>query len=250
MQEYPGFRVVKDEGMATVTIDRPESRNALTSEMRRNFGLIFSELDEASDVKAVVLTGADPSFSGGVDVKERFAGDKPLPLVKPNPGEVLRGCRTPVIAAVNGPCVTGGLEMALSCTFMIASDRAVFRDSHAVLGLMPGWGLSALLPRAVGIRVAREMTLTGRPLNAMEAYSAGLVNRVVPHEDLLDSAQAAASQITEIAPLVIETALDLYQRGHNLPLDEALVLERSVADAWKTNSAQAKAGVNRATNSE
>lgn len=242
-----GFVVHRSGPVAVVTIDRPAARNALTADMRRHFGVLVSELDGAEDIRAIVLTGAEPSFSAGVDVKERLAGDRPPPLVRPNPGEVLRSCATPVIAAVNGPCVAGGLEMALSCTFILASDRATFRDTHARLGLMPGWGLSALLPRAVGVRLAREMTLTGRPLEAEEAQSAGLVNRVCPHEELMDQALQAARALSEADPRVVRAALDLYRRGTGVPLDVALRFEREAADAWRTDSSRSLAEFDRLT---
>jgi enoyl-CoA hydratase len=165
--------------------------------------------------------------------------------VKPNPGEVLRGCATPVIAAVNGPCITGGLEMALSCTFILASERATFRDTHARLGLMPGWGLSALLPRAVGGRVAAEMTLTGRPLDATGAYAAGLVNRLCPHDELLVEALGAARLIAEAEPRVVRAALGLYRRGEGVSLEQALAFEQEAADAWRADASQSRAGFER-----
>ena len=247
MSDHPGFLVESSDGVAVVTIDRPEARNALTSAMRRDFAPLIGGLDEAEDVRAIVLTGTDPSFSGGVDLKERLSGDRPPPRVKPNPGEVLRGCATPVIAAVNGPCVTGGLEMALSCTFILASERATFRDTHARLGLMPGWGLSALLPRAVGDRVAREMTLTGRPLDAAEARDVGLVSRVCPHEELLPRALEAARLVAEAEPRVVLAALALYRRGEGAPLEEALAFEQEAADAWRTDAGRSRASFDRLT---
>ena len=219
--EYQGFKVERDEHVALVTIDRPEARNALTAAMRRSFGRLLGSLDEEDRLRAIVLTGADPSFSAGVDVKERLAGDRPRPLVKPNPGEVLRSCRTPVIAAVNGPCVAGGLEMALSCSFILASERAVFRDTHAKIGLMPGWGLSVLLPQAVGVRKAREMTLTGRALDAAEAHRIGLVNRVCPHDELLSDALETARTLADTEPGVARAALALYERGIGVPQKRA-----------------------------
>ncbi len=245
--EYPGFRIESSEGVALVVIDRPEARNALTAAMRRDFGLLVAELDAAEEIRAMVLTGADPSFTAGVDLKERLASDTPPPRVKPNPGEVLRACATPVVAAVNGPCVTGGLEVALSCTFILASERATFRDTHARLGLMPGWGLSALLPRAVGDRLAREMTLTGRSLDATEALAAGMVNEVCEHEELVPRAVTVARLIAEAEPRVVRAALALYRRGEGVPLAEALAFEEEAADAWRTDTARSRAGFDRLT---
>lgn len=247
MTPYPGFRVEPEGAVTVVTIERPEARNALTSAMRRDFGTLFAELDRQPECRVVVLTGSGTSFSAGVDLKERLAGDTPPPRVRPHPGEVLGGCATPVIAAVNGACVTGGLEMALSCAFIVASDRAVFRDTHARLALMPGWGLSALLPRAVGLRLAREMTLTGRPIDAAEALRAGLANRVVPHDELLPISLDLARSVAEADPTVVRAALDLYQRGEGVSLEQALEYEREAADAWRTDAGRSREDFDRLT---
>ena len=238
MSDYPGFLVTRHEATCQVTIDRPEARNALTSAMRCDFGRLFAALDADDDVAAVVLTGRDPTFTAGVDLKERFAGGVPLPRVRPNPGEVLRSFSKPVVCAVNGPCVTGGLEIALSCTFVVASERATFKDTHAHLGLMPGWGLSALLPRAVGSRLAADMTLTGRVVEAAEALMTGLVTTVVAHEDLVPTALGRASAIGSADGAAVRAAVALYRRGDGATLEEALSYESEAADAWRTDSAR------------
>jgi enoyl-CoA hydratase len=137
--------------------------------------------------------------------------------------------------------------MALSCTFILASERAVFRDTHARLGLMPGWGLSALLPRAVGVPMAREMTLTGRPVEAKEALAAGLVSRVIPHGELIAEAMASGRLIAEADPRVVAAALALYRRGEGASLGEALEFEREAADAWRTDTTRSKADFERLT---
>jgi enoyl-CoA hydratase len=244
-----GFRIEVADGVATITIDRPEVRNALTSDMRRGFKVLIEDLDKSEDARAIVLTGADPSFCGGVDLKERFASGGEQPRVKPNPAEVLRGCGTPIIAAVNGHCVSGGLEMALSCSFIIASERATFRDTHARIGIIPGWGLSALLPRAVGLRMAREMTLSGRPVGATEAHTIGLANSVCEHAELLQVACALGRDIAEAKPRVVRATLALYRESDGLPLDDALRLERKFADAENTDPSATKAAFERITNS-
>ena len=237
MTDYPGFLVTREGSTSIVTFDRPEARNALTTTMRKDFALLFRELDDDDEVRAVVLTGSDPSFTAGVDLKERLAGSAPLPLVRPNPGEVLRSFGKPVICAVNGPCVTGGLEIALSCTFVLASERAEFKDTHARLGIMPGWGLSALLPRAVGSRVAAEMALTGRVVDAHEALRLCLVNAVVTHDELVPAARERATLIAGADGGAVRAVIALYRRGDGATLEEALVYEREAADAWRTDAA-------------
>ena len=152
-----------------------------------------------------------------------------------------------MIAAVNGSCVAGGLEMALSCSFILASERAFFCDTHAKLGLMPGWGLSVLLPQAVGVRKAREMTLTGRALDAAEAHRIGLVNRVCPHDELLSDALETARTLADTEPGVARAALALYERGIGVPQKRALGFEREAADAWRTDSGRSRAEFARLT---
>ncbi len=174
-------------------INRPAQRNALTRQMRRDFPSLVAAADQDESVAAIILTGVDPAFSAGVDLKERAASLEPP--VTPNPGEVLRATRKPVIAAVNGACVTGALEMALSCSFIVASSEARFADTHARVGLIPRWGQTALLPDAIGARRARQMMLTGEFIDASTALEWGLVNEVVAHGDLLTRCVALAERI-------------------------------------------------------
>jgi enoyl-CoA hydratase len=174
-------------------INRPAARNALTRQMRRDFPALVAAADQDETVAAIILTGVDPAFSAGVDLKERATSYEPP--ITPNPGEVLRSTRKPVIAAVNGACVTGALEMALSCSFIIASTEARFADTHARVGLVPRWGQTALLPDAIGARRARQMMLTGEFIDAHTALEWGLTNEVVAHGDLLTRCLALAERI-------------------------------------------------------
>ncbi|HEY8216406.1 MAG TPA: enoyl-CoA hydratase-related protein, partial [Acidimicrobiia bacterium] len=175
--------VLDAEGVRTITIDRPEARNAMTWAMRERIAQLFdgASADDAIDV--VVITGVDASFSAGVDLKELRAQTGPVKRM--NPTIAARRCAKPTIAAVNGVCVTGGLELALACDVIVASDQARFADTHAKAGLMPGWGMSAALPTAVGRRKAVELALTGTFIDANEALRIGLVTHVVPHDELL-----------------------------------------------------------------
>ena len=130
---------------------------------------------------------------------------------------------TPVICAVNGACVSGGLEIVLSATFAVASERARFADTHARLGVVPAWGLTALLPRAVGVRKAAEMSITGNFVPADEALRLGLVNHVVDHAELLPFTRELAGQIASTG--AVAEILGLYRRGQDLDLNGALALE-------------------------
>ena len=178
----------------TITLNRPEARNALNSALQRATAaaLTAAETDDAVDV--VILTGADPAFCAGLDLKELGGSAENLRDVL-DPGDspftVLVRMTKPVIGAVNGPCVTGGFELALACDFLVASERAAFADTHARVGLTPGGGMSVNLPQAVGLRKAKEMSLTGNYIDAAEAHRLGLVNVVVAHADLLQRAGAA-----------------------------------------------------------
>ena len=140
-------------GVRTLTLNRPAARNALSSELMDRLVDGFRAAEDDPDVQAVVLTGADPAFCAGVDLKEAGATGLRSTSVtdwKGSPWWVLGGMSTPVIGAINGPAVTGGLELVLQCTFLVASERAVFADTHARVGLHPGGGLSGLLPRRWG----------------------------------------------------------------------------------------------------
>jgi enoyl-CoA hydratase len=139
------------------------------------------------------------------------------------PASALRAMRKPVICAVNGACVSGALEVALSCSFIVASERARFADTHALLGVVPTWGLTALLPRAVGVRKARQMSITGEFVDASEALRLGLVNHVVPHEQLLSFTLGLAARVPSNA--AVGEMLALYARGEDMSLAGALAAE-------------------------
>ncbi len=217
-----------DAGIRTITFNRPEVRNALTVAMRHEFCDLLDAADRDPLIKAVIITGTDPAFTAGVDFKEQDPSFDPRQRrFALNPGRALRAMRTPVVCAVNGACVSGGLEIALSATFIIASERARFADTHARLDVVPAWGLTALLPRAVGIRKAREMSITGNFVDAEEALRIGLVNHVVPHDELIPFARRLAAQFID-TPAATEV-LALYEQGADLTFSAALALETAHA---------------------
>jgi len=191
------------ERIATITLNRPEARNALSSEVLRELPTRMREADASDDVDVIILTGADPAFCAGLDLRELGSTAGNLGATgadgKPN-ADGVRGpfprVRKPLIGAVNGVAVTGGFELALNCDFLIASERAKFGDTHARVGVMPGWGLTVLLPQAIGVRRAREMSFTGNFMLADEALAVGLVNHVVPHDELLPFTRQIARDIS------------------------------------------------------
>jgi enoyl-CoA hydratase/carnithine racemase/nitroimidazol reductase NimA-like FMN-containing flavoprotein (pyridoxamine 5'-phosphate oxidase superfamily) len=218
------------DGIRTITIDRPEARNAMTWAMRERIAQLFVDASGDDTVDVVVVTGTQGSFSAGVDLKELRAQTSPPKRM--NPTIAVRECVKPTIAAVNGVCVTGGLELALACDLIVASEQARFADTHAKAGLMPGWGMSAALPGAVGRRNAVELALTGAFIDAAEALRIGLVNRVVPHDELLARTYELAQSIRAHDQDVVRRQVALYRRSDGLSFAEALAVERDAADEW------------------
>src|SRR5580692_5525426 len=190
------------EGIGTIRLNRSEARNALSGEVTALLDAAIVELDESDDVGAIILTGADPAFCAGFDLR---ALSTELRSVQQNRQQsplshlgLMPEHDTPVIGAINGAAVTGGLELAMCCDFLIASDRARFADTHARVGAMPGGGMTIRLPQLIGIDRARRMTFTGDFIDAQTACQWGLVVEVVPHESLLDRAREMASTIAAI----------------------------------------------------
>ena len=232
------------DGVRTLTLNRPAARNALSSELMERLVEAFHEAEDAPDVRAVVLTGADPAFCAGLDLREAGASGLPSGGVvdaEAAPWWVLYAMNTPVIGAVNGPAITGGLELALQCTFLVASERAVFGDTHARVGVHPGGGLTGLLPQAVGLRKAREMSLTGNFIDATEAHRLGLVNHVVPHAELLPVANRLAGDIAGGDPRTVAALHETYRDVAALPLGDGLALERRRFSEWEYNAADIEA---------
>jgi enoyl-CoA hydratase len=212
--------------------NRPAVRNALSLEVREQFARVTQEADADPAVKVVIVTGAAGQFSAGVDLKELRSGPR-RPIFRPHPGEAARAMTKPMIAAVDGACVTGALEIALSCSFIIASDRARFADTHAKVGLFPSWGLSALLPRAIGIRRARQMSLTGEFIDAETALRWGLVNEVTPRERLLPRCVELADAMQAADERSRLWQLDLTTRLDGAPLEAALEAEDAAVGRWR-----------------
>lgn len=233
------IEVVRDAGIVVVRFAHAPTRNALDRATRSELIDRLDDWEADDDVRVIILTGIDPAFTSGVDVTQlRAAGYRPL---QRNPAETLRAMGTLTIAAVNGACVSGGLEIALGCSFIIASERARFADSHARLGIVPGWGLSAALPAAIGVARARQMSATGAFIDAGVARSWGLVNEVVPHAALMARCHELATVAVGIDRDASRAVMRLYRVGQDAALDAALVEERAVAERWGESRAGADA---------
>ncbi|HEV7722448.1 MAG TPA: enoyl-CoA hydratase [Iamia sp.] len=230
------------DAVATVTLNRPEARNALSRELLRELPRVLAEADADPEVAAVVLTGADPVFCAGLDLREVGSGSLDLKGSGAAGGaddaaQARRGpflTRTkPLIGAINGAAVTGGLEVALACDFLVASTRARFADTHARVGIQPGWGLTVLLPQWIGFPRARQMSTTGNFVDAETALAWGLVNQVVPHEEVVATAQGLARDIASNDGPAVQRILATYREGAELTGADAWALEARVATAWQ-----------------
>ncbi len=229
--DAPLVSVLHDE-VRVLIFNRPAVRNAMSLEVRKEFARLSREADLDQSVRVVIVTGAAGHFSAGVDLKEYLSGPRP-PIFRPHPGEAARAMTKPVIAAVDGFCLTGGLEVALSCSFIIATDRAKFGDTHAKAGLFPSWGLSALLPEAVGIRRARQMSHTGEFIDAGTARDWGLVNEVTEPARLLPRCFELARSIRACSARSSSWQLDLTRRVEGEPLAVALAAEAETVQRWR-----------------
>ncbi|KAA0234085.1 MAG: Crotonyl-CoA hydratase [Acidimicrobiales bacterium] len=222
--------------IAVVTMNRPAARNALNAELRGAIGENMAALDADDSIDVIVLTGADPAFCAGLDLKELGSGGAGLTEEGESFITRRRGplpeLSKPLIAAVNGVAITGGFELALNCDFIIASERARFADTHARIGVMPGWGLTVLLPQAIGIRRAKQLSGTGNFLDARTACEWNLVNQVVPHDELLPFTLSLAADIAGNDSAGVGHIYRTYDEGALLSADEAWDLEARRAGEW------------------
>lgn len=221
------------DGVRVITLNRPAARNALSRDLIRATYTALTAADDDDAVRAVVLTGADPAFCAGVDLKEAardglsyFAEFRTQSCIA-----AVAAMRTPVVGAINGATFTGGLEMALGCDFMIASERAVFADTHARVGILPGGGMTARLPQLVGAAMARRLSMTGEVVDAARAERIGLVTEVVAHEHLLQRAIDLAHQIAEVPRPTMRGLKEIYTAGASAMVDPALAAEERIAFA-------------------
>jgi enoyl-CoA hydratase len=230
--------ITREGAVAIVTMNRPEAMNAMSQEMRTLLAVAFGELGADENVRAIVLTGAGESaFTAGLDLKEVGSGadlafDDTDDAAENDPVAALAACAKPVIAAINGVAVTGGLELALACDMMIASTAARFADTHVKVQVMPGWGLSQRLPRLIGMARAKQMSLTGAFIEAATALAWGLVNEVVAPADLMSRALEIAQAIAAHDPFMVARVRAVIEDGMCLPFDEALALEAERARAF------------------
>jgi enoyl-CoA hydratase/carnithine racemase len=205
-----------------IVLNRPSRRNAISADLQRELVTVLVAFDADPGARVGVLTGADPAFCAGMDLAELGAGCLGFADHRPNYAEAMRALGKPVIGAINGPAIAGGLELALACDFLIASERAWFADTHAAVGVLPGGGLTVRLAQAVGVRRARQISLTGEYVPAGRACQDGLVSEVVPHDELMPRATALAEKIASADPAMVRGLREAYDRAVNLPAEDAL----------------------------
>jgi enoyl-CoA hydratase len=224
-----------------LTLNRPRSRNALSFALRRQFFAALRDAEADDTVDVIILTGTDPVFCAGLDLKE-LGDTTELPDISPKWPPMTK----PVIGAINGAAVTGGLELALYCDVLIASEQALFADTHARVGLLPTWGLSVRLPQKVGVGMARRMSLTGDYLSAEEALRAGLVTEVVPHDELMPTARRTAAAIVGNNQKAVRALLASYHRIDDAQTNEGLWIEAASARQWMSTATGDDIAANRA----
>ena len=230
MSQYENVTVEREEGIGQITVNRPDALNALNHVTLIELREALEELRVDPGVKALVLTGAgSKAFVAGADIKELMdldpMGAKDVSRLGQEIFNEVETYPKPVIAAVNGFCLGGGCELALACHMRIASENARLGQPEVKLGLIPGYGGTQRLPRLIGKGRALEILLSGEMITAQVALEIGLVNRVVPAEELLSTCRALAAKITENGPLAVQYCIEAVNAGLEMPLNEGLALE-------------------------
>jgi enoyl-CoA hydratase len=219
-------QVVK--GVSLIQLNRPKELNALCLELMDELVQAFRQLDQDPETRCIVLTGNERAFAAGADIKQmagRTAMDM-LQIDQFSKWDAIKKTKTPVIAAVSGFALGGGCELAMLCDMIVASESAQFGQPEIKIGVMPGAGGTQRLTRAVGKALAMEMVLTGKFINAREAWAAGLINRVVPVEIYLQEALKLASQVAALSPIATQLAKESVLKAFDSALEEGLQFER------------------------
>ncbi len=228
--------IEKSDRVAVLTLNRPDAMNALSRALRAALHDAVVALSNDPEVSVIVLTGAGRAFTAGLDLKELGSDPKGLGAANAtgaaeNPVLAILECPKPIIGAINGVAITGGFEVALACDVLIASTNARFADTHARVGIMPGWGLSQRLSRLIGPYRAKELSLSGNFLDARTACDWGLVNRVVEPEELMPAALKLAADMATIPPETLCLYKGIIDQGYDLPFGEAMALEHRLSSA-------------------
>jgi len=226
MKEYKTIILEKKDGIGYITLNRPEVFNAISQELIDEFSDALDTVNKDYEIQVLILTGAGKGFQAGADIRE-LSMMTPMSILRWNEGVLrnhakLEKLRQPVIAAINGLAMGGGLELALSCSIRIAVAGAKLALPEVKLGIIPGTGGTQRLPRLIGKGKAYELLLTGDTITAEEALNIGLVNKVVPKGEALTAAEEMARKIMANAPIAVEMCKDAVEIGMDLPLEQAI----------------------------
>jgi len=226
MKTYRTITIESKDGIGILTLNRPDVFNAISQELIEEIRDVLAVIDKRADIKVLIITGAGKGFQAGADIKE-LSAMTPMDILRWNEGLVrvnaaIEKLRQPVIAAINGLALGGGLELAISCQIRVAVEGARLGLPEVKLGIIPGTGGTQRLPRIIGKGRAYEMLLTGDPIDAKEAYRIGLVNKVVPQGDALNAAIEIARKIAANGPVAVELCKDAVEIGMDLPLEHAV----------------------------
>jgi enoyl-CoA hydratase len=223
-----------DGALAIVTLNRPEAMNALSADLRNQLAQTVDRLEADSDVRLMILTGAgEKAFTAGLDLKELggTAGDAALTIATDDPVKSLGRFSGPIIGAINGVAITGGFELALACDVLVGTPNTRFADTHARVGILPGWGLSQKLTRLIGSSRAKEVSLTGNFITAEQALEWGLINHIVAPHALLDKARQIGNDMLSCVPDTLVAYKKLMDDGYGDTFSAALKLENEVGRA-------------------
>lgn len=222
-----------EDSVALITLNRPDKRNCFNQEMLIQFFSCIDTVNSDESIKVAIITGRGKSFCAGLDLNA-FGKEE---LIFPRGDgrdlfDVMRECRKPLIGAINGYAITGGFELALHCDFLIASENASFADTHVGYGLHPAWGITQLLQRVVGQPMAKQISFTGEFVPAQKAYLLGLVNEVVPTDELIPRTKEIAGAVATANQEALYTVKNLIEGGGDRNLSEGLAMERKGFFAW------------------
>lgn len=226
MKSYKTILLKKEGGICYLTLNRPKVLNAFNQEMIDELNDALRHIDKDEGIRLLIITGAGKAFQAGADIAE-LSVMTPMEILRWNEGIVrinaaLEKLRQPVIAAINGAAMGGGLELAISCTLRIVAESAKMAVPEVKLGIISGTGGTQRLPRLIGKGRAAEMLLTGELINAQDAYRMGLVNKVAPDNKVVEAAEELAHRIMANAPIAVEMAKDALEIGKDLPLEHAV----------------------------
>jgi enoyl-CoA hydratase len=222
--------VEKKSGYALLTLNRPEAKNALSRELRAAFVAAFEDFQNDDSINVVIVTGNGNAFCAGFDLKELADSQGNAAEEADNAmARAIAAFDGPIIAAVNGYAITGGFELVLACDVIVASSEARFADTHARVGILPGWGLSQKLPRMIGLSRAKQISLTGNTIDAQRACEWGLVNEVLAPADLLPHCEQLAQDMNSCVMPVLKQYKQMIEDGFSMPLVDALEFEETKA---------------------